>query len=230
MKRLAMKLEPSPVPGLPSYLDMIRNQGGHERQSSLVVGLQLRSPGCQRRPARLGTARRGRQGDDRRRACHGPGASRENGESQPRRPEMGRPDDRKVRRPLGERQRVRGSAESDGYVRHRCAAGKGRFVGTGRPEGSVAPRSQQRLTGRDLDRAESGLPRSQLCEGSPRDDCVGVGGCPAHSVAGRQRSGLRARNAAHPRQSGALPVSPCGGNRFAYLTAAGPRLPHRRGD
>ena len=27
MKRLAMNLEPSPVPGLPSYLDMIRNQG-----------------------------------------------------------------------------------------------------------------------------------------------------------------------------------------------------------
>jgi hypothetical protein len=58
MKRIAMKLDATPIKALPSYLDLISNQR---------ASLQLSAAGRKSRWSRLGAAWPGREGDDRRR-------------------------------------------------------------------------------------------------------------------------------------------------------------------
>lgn len=58
MKRLAMKLDPSPLRGFPSYVDLLKNESSEVRTSTaLVDGLQLPAGGQERRRSGLGTAR-----------------------------------------------------------------------------------------------------------------------------------------------------------------------------
>ena len=68
MKRLGMKLDPPPIPGLPSYVDMIRPSTPRhaKHDAALVDGAQLRPAADRRQGPGLGNSPGQRQGADRR--------------------------------------------------------------------------------------------------------------------------------------------------------------------